>query len=163
MTVLAGGMSLMSGCDGEDRTMALAEETKALENTSNKVGNSINAITASLPAFEEGRPPIMQANLDVFWMNVTSTRLGLGRFDRDLDGSPELVDKARNLWIGRIQDSLQKAETAGAFSADGQVASRLGEAFGKERVVEELQKIVTLKNQITTRLSIDGGPTDSGR
>ena len=52
MTVLAGGMSLMSGCDGEDRTMALAEETKALENTSNKVGNSINAITASLPAFE---------------------------------------------------------------------------------------------------------------
>ena len=105
----------------------------------------------------------MQANLDVFWMNVTSTRLGLGRFDRDLDASPELVDKARNLWIGRIQDSLQKAETAGAFSADGQVASRLGEAFGKERVVEELQKIVTLKNQITTRLSIDGGPTDSGR
>ena len=152
----------MSGCGGEDQAVALAEETKSLENTSNKLGNSINAIASSLPAFQEGRPPIMQANLDVFWMNVTSTRLGLGRFQRDLDASPELVDKARNLWVGRIQDSLQRAENAGAFSADGQVALRLGAAFGKERVVEELQKILDLKNQITTGLSIGSGTSDSG-
>ena len=162
MLLLGGGMILMNGCGGEDRAMALVEETKALENTSNKLGNSINAIASSLPAFQEDRPPIMQANLDVFWMNVTSTRLGLGRFQREIDASPELVDKARNLWVGRIQDRLQQAETAGAFSADGQVALRLGEAFGKERVVEELQKILNLKNQIMTRLSIGSDTSDSG-
>ena len=142
--------------------MALAEETKAMENTSNKLGNSINAITSSLPAFEEGRPPLMRANLDVFWMHVTSTRLGLGRFSRQLDASPALVDKGRNLWIGRIQDSFEKADAAGAFAADGQVSLRLGNAFGKERVAEELQKILTLKNEIETKLSIQSGSTGSG-
>lgn len=143
--------------------MDLTDETKALENTSNKLGNSISAIVRDLPRFEEGRPKMLQASLDVFWMNVTSTRLGLGRFLRDIDATPEIMKIANNLWVGRIQDSLTKATDAGAFSADGQVALILGASFGKERVMNELQKIVDLKNQIETKISVQSGTMDTGR
>ena len=158
--LLGGGIALTSGCDKQDQTVDFTEETKALENTTNKVGNSINAIVSDLPRFEEGRPKMLQASLDVFWMNLTATRLGLGRFQRDIDATPGLMKIATNLWVGRIQDSLTKATEAGAFSADGRVALVLGEAFGKERVVEELQKIVDLKNQIETKISLQGANTD---
>ena len=161
--LLGGSIALTSGCDKQAQTVDLTQETKALENTSNKVGNSTNAIVRDLPRFEEGRPKMLQASLDVFWMNVTSTRLGLGRFQRDIDATPELMNIASNLWVGRIQDSLTKATDAGAFSADGQVALILGAAFGKERVVEELQKIADLKNQIETKISVRSGTTDTGR
>ena len=159
--MLLGVISILSsGCGQEDQKIQLADETKAFENTSNKIGNAIKAIADSLPYFEEGRPPIMQANLDVFWMNVTSMRLGLGRFLRGVDATPELQDVGRNLWIGRIQDNLSRAEAAGAFKADGQVALKLGASFGKERVTDELVKIVNLSTEIRTKLSIESG--DSG-
>ena len=160
MLLLGGGIALTSGCDKQDQTVDFTEETKALENTTNKVGNSINAIVSDLPRFEEGRPKMLQASLDVFWMNLTATRLGLGRFQRDIDATPELMKTATNLWVGRIQDSLTKATEAGAFSTDGRVALILGQAFGKERVVEELQKIADLKNQIETKISLQGANTD---
>lgn len=161
--LLGGGIALTSGCDNQNQTVDLTNETSALENTSNKVGNSINAIVRDLPMFEEGRPKMYQASLDVFWMNVTSTRLGLGRFQRDIDATPGLMKIATNFWIGRIQDSMTKATEAGAFSKDGRVALILGEAFGKERVDGELQKIVDLKNQIETKISPQGASTDTGR
>lgn len=160
--LLGGSIALTSGCDKQDQTVDLTNETKALENTSNKVGNSINAIVGDLPRFEAGRPKMFQASLDVFWMNVTSTRLGLGRFQREIDATPGLINIGSNLWVGRIQDSLTKATDAGAFSADGQVALMLGAAFGKERVADELRKILDLKNQIETKLSIQSGNTDTG-
>ena len=159
--LLGGTITLSSGCDQQDQAVDLTNETKALQNTSNKVGNSINAIVMDLPRFEEGKPKMFQAALDVFWMNVTSTRLGLGRFMRDIDATPGLMSIGSNLWVGRVQDSLTKATNAGAFSADGRVALILGAAFGKERVVDELQKILDLKNQIEAKLAIQSGTTDT--
>tara|TARA_B100001059_G_C17781685_1_gene554589 strand:- start:894 stop:1385 length:492 start_codon:yes stop_codon:yes gene_type:complete len=162
VALLGGCLVLVTGCGQEQSAQDTVQETRALENTSNKVGNSINDIMQYRPAYEEGRPAIKQANLDVFWMNMTSTRLGLGRFLRDLEASPQLVDVGRNLWIGRIQGALDRAEATGTFAADGEVARRLGEAFGKDRVVEELRKIVELKSRIQTVLSIQGGTPDTG-
>jgi hypothetical protein len=161
--MLLGTAILVCGCAKEDqKTLDLTSETKAIENTTNKIGNAINAIGSSFSMLDEGRPPIMQADLEIFWMNVTSTRLGLGRFLREMDATPELQNLGRNLWIGRIQGSFDQAETAGVFKADGQVALKLGETFGKERVVEELRKIESQMNEIRTRFSIQNGTASTG-
>ena len=96
-------------------------------------------------------------------MAMQSTTLDLERVSKLLEADPSLVEKTRNLWVGRVQTTLSEIEKSGMLvDRTDPLTSQLGKTFGEERIEQDVQRLFKATRRLQDQLGItdDVAPTD---
>lgn len=97
----------------------------------------------------------LRGELDLFWMALQSTTRNMERIQKTLVEDPSLTNDIRNLWNGRVQEGLTQTEASGMLTKmDGPITSRLGDAFGKERVNNDVKRLFAAAHAIQAQLGV---------
>lgn len=162
--LLATGMLCSCGNSNAEAEKIERMNMQKIENATNAASNSFNSMLRDRERFSQGTRTPQRADLDVFRMAMQSTTLDLERVAKILDENPSLVEQARNLWVGRVQESLTQIEDSGMLvNRDGPLTSKLGETFGEERIEQDVNRLFAATKRIQSRLEIpdSAAPTDT--
>jgi len=146
----------MVSCSGGAEAERVSQmNLQKIENATNAASNSFNAMLRDGRRFGETTRQPQRADLDVFRMALQSTTLDLERVSKLLDSDPSLVEKARNLWVGRVQTPLSEIEQSGMLvERTDPLTSRLGETFGEERIEQDVQRLFKATRRLQDQLGI---------
>jgi len=149
----------MQGCGGGGSQSGSSKELKQIDIATTTIGSAFKAMLNEERMFSQGTWEPKQANLETYWMAFTSTTLDMKRLERVLEANPDLRPQTREMWVGRIQDNLDQMRADGMFTEmKGGITSKLGEAFGKDRVVNEGAKMLKAVDSIESMLGVSGNP-----
>ena len=154
--LLASLAFLATGCEKETAPPTVAvDHLKAINIQTETISGALQAMLTQEQMFAQANREPKHADLFTYWTAFTSTTLDMRRLERTLVENPDIQLKARNMWIGRIQGKLVKMKEAGMFTdMKGPITSRLGAAFGEERIQNEAKKFLDLSNSIEKTLDI---------
>lgn len=145
------GASACSDGSAADTAQARSRINVATTN----IGSAFNSMLDYENGFAQREAPPKRADLDVFWMLVQSTTRNLERVNAALQQHPSLRKETMNQWNGRVQEPLTMLiENATLTSRGGAVSSRLGEAFGEERVAREFARLREATTAVQNELGI---------
>lgn len=161
--ILATAMLCSCGNSNEEAEKLERMNMQKIENATTAASNSFNSMILDAKRFSEGSRKPQRADLDVFRMAMQSTTLDLERVSKILNENPSLIEQARNLWVGRVQESLTQIEDSGMLvNRDGPLTSKLGTTFGEERIEQDVKRLFAATKNIQSRLEIGdtAAPTD---
>lgn len=147
---------LFPGCSESKLT---PEELQKVNDKLNKTTMSIAVALKSMWTTEEvyaqEQDTPRNVDLETWWISLTSTRLNLRRMQVLITEHPITIDRARNLWAGRIQENLNRIDEAGLLTTmPGPVTSKLKSKFGAERVEKETAEVLKLSREIEGTLGL---------
>lgn len=143
------------GCSGSGGQSNSSQELKKVDITTTTIGIALKSMLQDENRVAATGWTPKQASLETYWMAFTSTTLDMKRLIRTLDANPDIHLEARDMWIGRIQDSLDEMRESGMLTdMDGPITSKLGPAFGVERVENEGTKLLQAAAAIEATLGI---------
>lgn len=143
------------GCGGSGGQSSSLLVFKKVDITTTTIGTALKSMLMEEERYATPGWEPKQATLETYWMSFTSTTLDMKRLIRVLDENPGILPKARDMWIGRVQDNLAKMKAAGMLTdMDGPISSKLGPAFGEERVAKEGTKLLQAADAIEEILGI---------
>ena len=153
-------LAIPSGCSEPPPSPA---EMKKLNGKINQTTMSIAVALKSMwnteQAFTQGNYTPRKVDLETWWISLTSTRLNMKRALATINDNPSIVDRARNLWAGRIQENLNQIIDAGLLTTmQGPITSRLEATYGAERVQKEMRDVLALSQKIEERLDLPEAP-----
>lgn len=153
--------SALVSCDNSGGT-ASANSTESVERMkkvnvwTTNISSSFQTMLNSDKRFRasNAKPP-KPLDLELFWMALHSSMLNMERTEKMLTEHPTMTEEIRNLWNARVEWSFNEIEKSGLLEKmDGPLTSRLGEAFGEERVETDIVRIMKSAHSIQAQLGI---------
>lgn len=146
-----GAAGTVAGVGQMDST----ERLKKINIATTNIANSFRSMQGAEQRFLASRAKPRQADLELFWMALQSTTRNMERIDKMIAEDPSVTNDARNLWNGRVQEGLAQVEESGLLAKlNGPITSRLGAAFGAERVENDINRLLTAAHSIQVQLGV---------
>lgn len=143
------------GCEQSSTSSNSADLLKDVNIKTETISSAMKSMLAQERYFASSGQTPKHASLFTYWTAFTSTTLDLKRLDGLLVANPDIRLKARNMWMGRVQNKLMELQKTGMLTEmSGPITSRLGAAFGAERVANEGKKMLRFAHSIEKILDI---------